>query len=341
MLFSSNVGIDLGTATVQVHLQDKGIVVNEPSVVAMEQKTKKVMAVGEEAYEMLGRTPGNIQALRPLQDGVIADFDTTESMLKHFLAKAGVRRSFVKPRVVVCVPAGITTVEQKAVIEALMRIGAREAYMIEEPRAAALGAGLDIFQPTGNMVVDIGGGTSDAAVISMGDVVVSSSVRIGGDKFNEAIERHLRKEYHLAVGERTADELKRKIDHVEGNGRDTPLEVRGRDLIHGLPHSIQVNAREIMGAMGEPLEEIMEGVKQVLENTPPELAGDVGSKGAILTGGGALLSGLTEYLSREVGLAFYLAEDPINCVVTGTSKVLDNMDLLAPTLITPKKVSAR
>lgn len=340
MWFSTDMGIDLGTATILVHLRGKGIVLNEPSVVALDHNSRNVMAVGEEAYKMLGRTPGNIVAVRPLSDGVIADFDTTETMLKHYVSKVGAKRRLFRPRVVVCIPAGTTSVEQKAVIEAITRTGAREAYLVEEPRAAAMGAGLDIFKPSGSMVVDIGGGTCDIAVISMGDVVESASVRIGGNKFDEAISRYIKNEYNVLVGERAAEELKKEIGSAHPEGRQLDMEIKGRDLVSGLPRAVSVSSAQVLKAMEEPLSEILQGVKQVLERTPPELAGDIIQKGAVLTGGGAMLDSLSRFFSEETGVAFYLAEDPIGSVVMGTSMVLENLEYMAPTLISNKKIAA-
>jgi len=340
MLFSTDIGIDLGTATILVHIRGKGIILNEPSVVALDQDNKKVLAVGEEAQKMLGRTPGNIVAVRPLREGVIADFDTTELMLKHFVSKVGAKKRMFRPRVVVCIPAGTTSVEQKAVIEALTRIGAREAFLVEEPRAAAMGAGLDIFKPSGSMVVDIGGGTSDIAVLSLGDVVEGTSVRVGGDKLDEAISRYIKKEYNVLVGERASEELKRKIGSAYPEEDDLSMEIRGRDLVTGLPRSLSISTSQVAEAIDEPLSEILQGIKYVLERTPPELSGDIIKKGAVLTGGGAMLRGLSQYFAQDTGIAYYLADDPIGSVVIGTSKVLENLDQMAPTLITNKKIAA-
>lgn len=340
MALSSDIGIDLGTATILVYLRGKGVVLNEPSVVAIERQTQKVLAIGAEAQKMLGRTPGNIIAVRPLRDGVIADFDITEIMLKHYIAKACQKRRVFRPRVVVCIPAGTTSVEQKAVIEAVSRTGSRETYLIEEPRAAALGAGLNVFEPSGNMVVDIGGGTSDIAVLSMGEVVESASVRVGGDKFDEAIARFIKKEYNVLIGERTAESLKIAIGSAHPNSRYLQADVRGRDLVTGLPRSLTIPTQQVVQALEDPLNVILQGVKQVLEKTPPELAGDIIEKGIVLTGGGALLDGFTRFLTQETDVPFYLAEDPISCVVKGTAMVLENMNLLAETLISSRKIAA-
>jgi rod shape-determining protein MreB len=340
MALSTDIGIDLGTASILVYVRGRGIVLNEPSVVAIEQETQKVLAVGTAAQRMLGRTPGNIVAVRPLRNGVIADFDITEIMLKHYIAMAGEKKRLFRPRVVVCIPAGTTSVEQKAVIEAVSRTGARETYLIEEPRAAALGAGLDIFEPSGNMVVDIGGGTSDMAVLSMGEVVESASVRVGGDKFDEAIARFIKKEYNVLVGERTAELLKISVGSAHPNSRYLQADVRGRDLVTGLPRSVAIVTQQVVQALEEPLWAILQGIKQVLEKTPPELAGDIIEKGIVLTGGGALLDGFTRFLTQETGVPFYLAEDPISCVVKGTARVLENMAQLSDSLISSRKIAS-
>jgi len=339
MAFSTDIGIDLGTASVLVYVRGKGIVLHEPAVVAIEQQLEKVLAVGVAAQRMLGRTPGNIVAIRPLREGVIADFDITEVMLKHFLAAAMDRRRLLRPRVVVCIPAGVTSVEQKAVLEAIARTGARETFLIEEPRAAALGAGLNIFEPSGSMVVDVGGGTCDIAVLSMGEIVESASVRVGGDKFDEAIIRYIKNEYNILIGERTAELLKINIGSAHPQGRSLKAEVRGRDLVTGLPRSVTVSTQQIVEALQDPLAAILQGIKEVLERTPPELAGDVCSKGVVLSGGSALLNGFTRFLSQETGVPFYLAEDPISCVVKGTAYALENMGRLGDTLLSSRKLS--
>lgn len=340
MALSSDIGIDLGTASILVFVRGKGIVLNEPSVVAIDQHTQKVLAIGAEAQRMLGRTPGNIVAIRPLREGVIADFDITEIMLKHYIARACQKRRVFRPRVVVCIPAGTTSVEQKAVIEAISRTGARETYLIEEPRAAALGAGLDVFEPSGNMVVDIGGGTTDVAVLSMGEVVVSASVRIGGDKFDESIARFIKKEFNVLIGERTAESLKIAVGSAHPSSRHLQADVRGRNLVTGLPHSLAISTQQVVQALEEPLQAILQGVKQVLENTPPELAGDIIERGIVLTGGGALLNGMTRFLTQETEVPFYLAEDPISCVVKGTAMVLENMGQLSDSLISSRKMAS-
>ncbi|MGI6096718.1 MAG: rod shape-determining protein [Dethiobacteria bacterium] len=340
LAFTTDMGIDLGTATILVFLRGKGIVLNESSVVAIEQQSKKVLAVGESARKMLGRTPGNIIAICPLREGVIADFDITEIMLRHYIAKVGEKRRFFRPRVVVCIPAGTTTVEQKAVIEAVGRIGAKETYLIEEPRAAALGAGMNIFEPSGSMVVDIGGGTTDVAVLSMGEIVVSSSVRAGGNKFDEAIIRFIKNEYNILIGERTAEALKIQIGAALPNSRSLEMEVRGRDLVMGLPRSVMIKTEEVVEAVEENLFNIVQTIKQVLEKTPPELAGDIIDKGIIMTGGGSLLHGLDRLIAEETGVPVFLAEKPIESVAIGTGKALEHIDQLSHTLISTRKIVA-
>jgi rod shape-determining protein MreB len=325
-MFSKDIGVDLGTANVLVHVKGRGIVLNEPSVVAIESQTKKVVAVGEEARQMLGRTPGNIVAIRPLREGVIADFDVTEMMLRHFINKTVGKGLFVRPRIVICVPAGITSVEQKAVREAAERTGAREVFIIEEPRAAAIGAGLDIFQPSGSMVVDIGGGTTDVAVLSLGDVVTASSIRVAGDKFDEAIIRYVRKQHNLLIGERTAEEIKITIGSVYRDGRREKMDIRGRDMVTGLPKTIEVTSEEVRIALEEPVAQVMGAARNVLERTPPELAADIYSKGVVLTGGGALLFGLDKLMMDELMIPVHIAEDPLACVVRGTGIVLNNLE---------------
>jgi rod shape-determining protein MreB len=340
VVLSSDLGIDLGTASILVYVRGRGIVLNEPSVVAIDQHSKKVLAIGVEAQKMLGRTPGQISAIRPLKEGVIADFDLTEIMLKYYIAKACQKRRVFRPRVVVCIPAGITSVEQKAVIEAVSRTGARETYLIEEPRAAALGAGLDVFEPSGNMVVDVGGGTTDIAVLSMGEIVVGSSVRVGGDKFDEAIARYIKKEYNVLIGERTAESLKIAVGAAYPDSRYLHTDVRGRDLVSGLPRAVTISTQQVVQALAEPLHIILQGIKQVLERTPPELAGDIIERGIVMTGGGALLDGFTHFLTEEIEVPFYLAEDPVSCVVKGTAMVLENMNHLSETLISSKKIAS-
>ena len=325
-MFGKDIGIDLGTANVLVHVRGKGIVLNEPSVVAIESQSRKVVAVGEDARSMLGRTPDNIKAIRPLREGVIADFEITELMLKYFMNKTSSRGLFSKPRVAVCVPAGITSVEKKAVRQATESAGAKSVYLIEEPKAAAIGAGLDITQPKGNMVVDIGGGTTDIAVLSLGDVVTASSIRIAGDKFDEAISRYIKREYNLQIGERTAEDIKMQIVSVAPQGRDGTLEIRGRDLVSGLPKTVVIHSAAMAEAMQESISAIVHATKGVLENTPPELASDIYDHGVFLTGGGALIHGLDKLLMQEIGVPVHIADDPMTCVARGTGAFLENID---------------
>ena len=326
----TDIGVDLGTASILIYVKGKGIVLNEPSVVAIDQKEGHIIAIGEEARKMLGRTPGNIIAVRPLRDGVIADYDTTERMLRYFINKACGSNWFFKPRVMVCIPSGVTGVEERAVRQAAMQSGARQAFLMEEPLAAALGAGLDVASPGGSMVVDIGGGTTDIAVLSLGGIVCSKSLRLGGDKFDDYIVRYIRRTYSLLIGERCAEELKINVGTAfpRGLSENKVVEVRGRDLITGLPKAISFSAHESFEALQEPLEAIISTVKEVLEITPPELAADIIDKGIVLTGGGALLDGLDLLISSETGLPVHIAEDPISCVACGTGKALAQIHLL-------------
>jgi rod shape-determining protein MreB len=331
----------LGTASVLVFIKDKGIVLHEPSVVAIDKENNnKIFAVGEEARKMLGRTPGNIVAVRPLREGVIADYDTTEKMLRYFLEKSIGGRKFFKPRVMVCIPSGVTSVEERAVREAALQAGARQAFLIEEPLAAALGAGLDISEANGSMVVDIGGGTCDIAVLSLGGIVCSSSLRVGGDKFDEDIVKYIRRKYNLMIGERTAEEIKIEIGtaYVKEDREWKSMPVRGRDLVSGLPKTIEISEKETCEAMEESLEGIVTSVKEVLEKTPPELTADVIDKGIVLTGGGSMLSGLTNLLSDETGLFIHRAEDPISSVAMGTGIALQMLDKLQENGLVTRKV---
>ena len=331
--FARDMAIDLGTATTLVHVKGKGIVLNEPSVVAIDKDSSRILAVGMEAKRMLGRTPGNIVAIRPLKDGVIADFDVTEAMLRYFIQKVHPHTFLVKPRVVVCVPSGVTEVERRAVFEATLSAGARAAYLIEEPMAAAIGAGLPIQEPTGNMVVDIGGGTTEVAVISLGGIVVSTSIRVGGDEFDEAIVQHIKKEYNILIGERTAEEIKMTIGSAFPLAEEEDVEVRGRDLLSGLPKNVIISSEEIRQAIEEPLSQIISAVKETLEKTPPELASDLMDKGMFLAGGGALLRGLAHRLREETGMPVHVAEDPMTCVVRGSGKALEEMKVLKKVLV--------
>lgn len=331
--FGMDIGVDLGTATVLVYVKGKGVVLHEPSVVAINRDTGKVIAVGEEARQMIGRTPGNIVATRPLRDGVIADYDVTEKMLRHFINKACGKKFFIpffRPRIMVCIPSGVTGVEERAVRQAAMQAGARQAHLIEEPLAAALGAGLDIAEPNGCMVVDIGGGTTDVAVLSLGGIVTSKSIRVGGDKFDEAIVRFIRREFNLAIGERTAEELKITIGTAFPEmKRDTvEMDIRGRDLVSGLPKNIVVTAQQANDALAETVEQVVSSVKEVLERTPPELSADIMNKGIVMTGGGALLHGLDVLISKETGLPVHIADDPLACVALGTGKALTMINYL-------------
>ncbi len=334
-----DIGVDLGTANVLVYIKGKGVVLREPSVVAIDRDSNKVLAIGEEARKMLGRTPGNIVAIRPLREGVIADYDTTESMLRHFIEKVAGRSFIFKPRIMVCIPSGVTTVEKRAVLEAAVQAGARKTYLIEEPLAAALGAGLDISEPYGAMVVDIGGGTTDVAVISLGGIVASESLRIGGDKFDDAIMRYVKKEYNMMIGERTAEEIKMNIGTAIRGRREGSMEVRGRDLLSGLPKTVRMSAVETGEALNEPVEAIVQCVKAVLETTPPELAADIMDRGIVMTGGGALLYALDELIQKETGIPTYLAEDPLSCVALGTGKALESIENLEDSLSTLKSNS--
>lgn len=329
MASSRDIGIDLGTANSLVLMRGKGILLREPSVVALDGETRRVLAVGEEARRMLGRTPGNIIAVRPLRDGVIADYDVTELMLRAFIRRAAGRGLLFRPRIVVCVPSGVTAVERRAVIDATLQAGARQAFVMEEPLAAALGTGLDISQPSGNMVVDVGGGTCDVAVLSLGGIVVSRSLRVGGDSLDAAIVRFARQEFNLMIGERTAEELKVQIGTAYPTRRNDEWEIRGRDLVSGLPRNLVLTAAQVYEAMKEPLAEIVAAVKSVLEQTPPELASDIIDKGIILTGGGALLRDFDLLLSQETGVPVHIAENPLDCVALGTGIALTSLDRLA------------
>ena len=328
MGFASQVGIDLGTANVLVYIKGKGIVLNEPSVVAINNDTDEILAVGEEARQMLGRTPANIVAVRPLRDGVISDYDITERMLKYFIRKTCGTGRFFKPKIMVCVPSGVTEVEKRAVREAATQAGGKDVYLMEEPVAAAIGAGIDISKPDGIMVIDIGGGTTDIAVISLGGIVASTSVKIAGDKFDEAIIKYMRKNHKLYIGERTAEELKLTIGTAFPREETVTKECRGRDLVTGLPKSVDVTSEEMMDALEEPLYAITEAVHNVLERTPPELAADISNSGIIITGGGALLYGIDKRIEERTGIKVIIAEDPKSCVAIGTGKALDELEKL-------------
>lgn len=337
--FSRDMGIDLGTANTLVYVKGKGIVMREPSVVAIEKDSGRILAVGEEAKQMIGRTPGNIVAIRPMEDGVIADFDTTESMIKYFINKALRGRTFlIRPRVVIGVPSGVTAVEERAVREAALAAGARECYLIEEPMAAAIGAGLPVHEPTGTMIVDVGGGTTEVAVISLGGIVTSRSIRVAGDEMDEAIIQHVKRNYNLMIGERTAEELKIKIGTAYPLEHQETEEVRGRDLVSGLPKTVTVTSAEIFRALSEPVSAILDAIRQTLEKTPPELASDIMDRGIMMAGGGALLRGLDRLVSEETQMPVHLAEEPLLAVAYGSGRVLENIDVLRKVLISSKKV---
>ncbi|MGE5554480.1 MAG: rod shape-determining protein [Betaproteobacteria bacterium] len=341
MLFgrlARDLGIDLGTANTLVYAKGKGIVLQEPSVVAIDRDSGEVLKVGNEAKRMVGRTPGNIQAIRPMKDGVIADFDTTEKMLRYFISKAQRGRGLLRPRVIVGVPTGVTEVEKRAVVDATLQAGAREAYLIEEPMAAAIGAGLPVQEPTGSMIVDIGGGTTEVAVISLGGIVSPRSIRVAGDEMDEAIAQYVRRSNNLMIGERTAEEIKREIGSAYPNqDDDRSLEVRGRDLVTGLPKTIQITQREVREALSDPVNQIVDAVKQTLERTPPELAADIMDKGIVLSGGGALLRGLDQRIQDETGMPVHVADDPLTCVARGTGEALDHFDVLRRVLIPSRR----
>ncbi|HOK62533.1 MAG TPA: rod shape-determining protein [Soehngenia sp.] len=328
---SRDMGIDLGTANTLVFMKGKGIILREPSVVAIEKMSRKVLAVGEEAKKMIGRTPGNIVAIRPLKDGVIADFDVTQEMLKYFIQRATQKKSIFQPRVVVCIPSGVTEVEKRAVEEATIQAGAKEAYLIEEPMAAAIGAGLPVHEPTGSMVVDIGGGTTEVAVISLGGIVASISIRVGGDELDNYITNYVKKEYNLMIGERTAEEVKITIGSAIKDKTLGTMDIRGRDLVSGLPRTVTISSEEIYEALKEPVTSIIDAIKATLEKTPPELAADVMEYGIMLTGGGALLHGLDVLTNRETGILTRVAESPLDCVALGTGKALESIELLKRT----------
>lgn len=328
MAFATEVGIDLGTANVLVYIKGKGVVLNEPSVVAINVDTDEILAVGEEARLMLGRTPANIVAVRPLKDGVISDFEVTERMLRYFVKKSCGSGRFFKPKIMVCVPSGVTEVEKRAVREAAAAAGGKDVFLMEEPVAAAIGAGLDIAEPDGKMVIDIGGGTTDIAVIALGGIVASTSVKMAGDKFDEAIIKYMRKKHKLYIGERTAEELKYSIGTAFPREESVSMECRGRDLVSGLPKSVEVTSEEMLEALAEPLHVICEAVHNVLEITPPELASDISNTGIILTGGGAYLYGLDKKIEERTGINVKIADDPETCVAIGTGKALEDLDKL-------------
>lgn len=327
-MFSRDIGIDLGTANVLIYVKGRGIVLNEPSVVAIDTKTQKALAVGEDARRMVGRTPGNIVAIRPLRDGVIADFEITEIMLKYFINKIKVKGFLNKPRILICTPTNITSVEQKAIREAAEKSGGKHIFLEEEPKVAAIGAGMDIFQPSGNMVIDIGGGTTDIAVLSMGDIVTAASIKMAGDKFDQEILNYIKKKYKLLIGERTAEDIKIQVATVFPGARSEEISIRGRDMVSGLPQTLTINSKEIQEALEESVATIVQAAKNVLEKTPPELSADIIDRGIILTGGGALLHGIDLLLAEELKVPVLMAEDPITCVAKGTGLMLEHLDKL-------------
>ena len=337
--FTRDIGIDLGTANTLVFVKGKGIVLREPSVVAIRRDTGTILAVGEEAKKMIGRTPGNIVAIRPMKDGVIADFDVTQTMLRHFIARAYRRKTLFYPQVVVCVPSGVTEVEKRAVLDATKQAGAREAFLIEEPMAAAIGAGLPVEEPTGSMIVDIGGGTTEVAIISLGGIVTSKSIRIGGDEMDEGIIHYIKRTYNLMIGERTAEEIKIKIGTAYLADDDSTMDIRGRDLVTGLPKTLNITAKEIEKALSDPVYQILDAIKITLEKTPPELASDIMDKGIVMTGGGALLKGLDKLVAQETGIPVFVPDNPLDCVALGAGKALAEIDLLRRVAVSPRKIS--
>lgn len=339
MAFSEEVGIDLGTANVIVYIKDKGIVLQEPSVVAVDEESDEILAVGEEARQMLGRTPANIVALRPLRDGVISNYDITERMLKYFIKKTCGAGKFFRPRIMICVPSGVTEVEKRAAREAATQAGGKDVFLMEEPLAAAIGAGLDVSGPEGNMVMDIGGGTTDIAIIALGGIVASTSVKVAGDKFDEAIVKYMRKKHKLYIGERTAEELKISIGTAFPRKEEVKMTCSGRDLVTGLPRDVEMTGSEMLEALEEPLHQICEAAHAVLEKSPPELAADISKSGIYVTGGGALMHGIDERIKERTGIDVHIAEDPMNCVAVGTGKALDNIDVIERANINRRKRS--
>lgn len=327
-IFSTDIGIDLGTANTLVYLKDHGVVLREPSIVAVKAGTTQVLAVGEEAKRMLGRTPGNITAIRPLKDGVIADFEITEAMLRHFITKAHGTRRLIRPRVVIAVPSGITEVEKRAVKDSALHAGAREVYLIEEPMAAAIGVGLPVTDPAANMIVDIGGGTTEVAIISLAGIVFSRSVRVAGDELDESIVNYIKRSYNILIGERTAEDIKLQLGSAFPLEKELSMNVKGRDLVAGLPKTITITSQEIRDALMEPITTILDAVRITLERCPPELSADLVDHGVVLAGGGALLRGLDQLIARETGLPVHIAEDPLSAVVEGTGRALQEIEFL-------------
>ena len=339
--FSKDMGIDLGTANTLVYVRGRGIVIQEPSVVAIDCNSGNVLAVGNEAKRRMGRTPANVVAVRPMKDGVIADFDVTEKMLRYFMNRATRRNGLFKPRVVVGIPSGVTEVEKRAIIDASIQAGAKDSFLIEEPMAAAIGAGLPVSEPTGSMIVDIGGGTTEVAVISLGGIVASRSIRVAGDELEEAIISHVKRTYNLMIGERTAEEIKKTIGSAYPPSTDVVMEARGRDLLTGLPKNVNVRASEIQMALSEPVTSIVDAVKMTLEKTPPELSADIMDKGIVMAGGGALLKGIDKLLTEETGMPVHIAEDPMLCVALGTGMALENIELLkrVRVMVSPRRLN--
>lgn len=328
MLFTKEVGIDLGTANTLIYVKGEGIVLDEPSVVSLDAETKKCLAVGQDAKEMLGRTPGRVMAIRPLKDGVIADFEVTEMMLEYFIRKLKLKGMFSRPTILICCPSNITSVERNAIRDAAYRSGAKRVYIEEEPKVAAIGAGLDIAKPTGSMVLDIGGGTTDVAILSLGEIVTSTSLKIAGDKLDRDLIKYVKESYKLLIGDRTAEEIKKRIGTAWRGSRSDSMDVSGRDLVTGLPHTITLNSEETELAMRESLQDIVRACRTVLEQTPPELSADIVSRGVVLTGGGALLQGIDQLLINELNVPVYIAENALSCVAEGTGIMLENLHLV-------------
>ena len=327
-MFAKDIGIDLGTANVLIYVKGQGIILNEPSVVAIDSETRRPLAVGTEAREMLGKTPGKVKAIRPLKDGVIADFEITEIMLDSFIKKINGKNLFTRPRILICCPSNITQVEKNAIKEAAERTGAKKVYLEEEPKVAAVGAGLDIAKPSGNMVIDIGGGTTDVAILSLGGIVTSASIKVAGNTFDSDIMKFIKEKYKLLIGDRTAEDIKLNIGTVYPDTKDEKMEVRGRDMVTGLPHTITISSKEIEEALRESAYTIVRTVKTVLEQTPPELSADIIDQGIVLTGGGALMEGIDKLLEKELKVPIYIAESPLTCVAEGTGIMLDNINLI-------------
>ena len=327
-MFNKDIGIDLGTANILINVKGEGIVLNEPSVVAIDEDSKRVLAVGIEAHEMLGRTPGKVKAIKPMKDGVIADFELTEAMLNHFIKKVKARNIFIKPRILICCPANVTGVEKNAIEEAAERTGAKKVFIEEEPKVAAVGVGLDISKPSGCMIIDIGGGTTDIAVLSLGSIVTSTSIKVAGNTFDNEIIKYIKDNYKLLIGERTAEDIKKEIGSVGKTKKKQKMEVKGRSMVNGLPETITITSEEIDNALNGSVYEIIGAIKTVLENTPPELSADIINKGIVVTGGGAMLEGLDELLKKELNVPIFIAESPLTCVANGTGKMLENLNLI-------------